>query len=416
MLPSIPDGSWHLHADDPMALTRLLDLPDMIVTQLQYDADHELLLLFCEPTWDLALCPTCRRISNLIHDYHKRSVRDLPWAAKACYIEFPARRFYCERCDCPFREELVWLERCRRLTARYRQFVFAQCKKTTIQAVHQQERLGYKTLERLYYALAQEQAEATQPTLVRKLGIDEFAIKKGHDQFALAISDLEAGRVIAVLPDRKKETLEAYLSTWTQEQRDAVLEVAMDLWEPYAQASAACLPQALIVADRFHVMKNLTEQVTWARREIQRDLPEESKQTLKGCRWLLVRNKEDLSEADKDKLETMFALSSSLRQLHSLKEAFRDIFESETQREQAATRLQAWIAQVEASGLTRLNKFVSTLKKRWDHVLNYFHSRLTSGGVEGLNTKVKVVKRCAYGFRNFENFKLRILVECDGMT
>src|SRR5436309_8718776 len=100
----------------------------------------------------------------------------------------------------------------------------------------------------------------------------------------------------------------------------------MDLWEPYAQAVSACLPNACIVADRFHVMKNLNDQVTSARREIQRSLPEDTKQTLKGCRWLLVRNHDDLSPADKEKLDAMFAVSASLKQLHSLKEDFRSLF------------------------------------------------------------------------------------------
>ena len=238
--------------------------------------------------------------------------RDLPGAGKLCLLEFAARRFYCQTCACPFREELSWLPRCSRLTQRYREHVFAQCQKTTIQAVHQTERLGYKTVERLYYTMAQHQAQAIQPGGVSKLGIDEFAIKKGHDRFALALSDLETGRVIAVLPDRKKETLEAYLGTWSQAQRAGVQEAAMDLWEPYALAVSACLPNARIVADRFHVMENLNDPVTAARREIQRSLPEETKLTLKGGRWLLVHNEADLSAEDKAKLEAMFGVSELL--------------------------------------------------------------------------------------------------------
>src|SRR5579883_216855 len=274
MLESIPQAHWQLHAHDPLALTRLLDLPEMVVTGLEYDAVKQRLIVFCEHAWQVAVCPTCRQISAHPHEYKKRTVRDLAWVGKACYIEFVTRRFYCGTCRCAFREDLEWLPRCSRLTARYRRFVFTQCQKTTIQAVSQQERLGYKTVERLYYALAAEQVQTEASARVRTLGIDEFALKKGHDQFALALSDIDAGRVIAVLPDRKKETLEAHLSTWTPEQRAAVEEAAMDLWEPYAQAVQNCLPHARIVADRFHVMKQLTEQVSATRRALQRGLPE----------------------------------------------------------------------------------------------------------------------------------------------
>jgi len=379
MLESIPQDYWRVRADDPLALTKILDLPGMIVTRLEGDAQKERLIVFCTQDFDVAMCPTCHRLSTQIHDYSHRCVRDLDWAAWTCHLEFEARRFYCRKCDGPFQEELEWLPRCSRLTQRCREFVFAQCQKTTIQAVHQKQRLGYKTVERLYCRMAQEQAQKIQPGLVRKLGIDEFAIKKGHESFALALSNLETGRIIAVLPDRKKETLLAYFDTWTDLQRAAVFEAAMDLWEPYAQAVSACLPNAKIVADRFHVMKNLNDQVTSARREIQRELPEASKQTLKGCRWLLVRNHDDLSSAEHEKLAAMFGVSDSLKVLHTLKEDFRKIFQTDLTPEEAGPKLEAWITAVAASGLTKLTKFVSTLRNRWEHILNYFHNRLTSG-------------------------------------
>lgn len=416
MLSSIPECSWHLDASDPQAFTHLLALPGLVVTGLEYNDVQETLHLVCELSAKCAFCPTCQQASDYVHQYTKRIVRDLPWAGNPCFIEFVARRFYCPVCLCPFREELDWLPRCSRLTQRYRQAVFLACRQTNLRAVSQRERLCYKTVERLYYALAQEQTPVLPQTPVRHLGIDEFALKKGHDQFAVTLCDLEAGRILAVLPDRKKETLLTYFATWSQTAREAVEQVALDLWETYAQVSATCFPQARPVADRFHVMKNLTDRVSTARREIQRGLPEAARQTLKGCRWLLVRNEADLSATDKAKLEAMFLLAPDLLRLHRLKEDFRNIFETATNPTQAAVGLEAWIARVEESALSALLSFVGLLRKRWEHILNYFHTRLTSGGVEGLNNKIKVVKRCAYGFRNFEHFALRVLVECDGTT
>ena len=208
----------------------------------------------------------------------------------------------------------------------------------------------------------------------------------------------------------------AYFADWTDEQRQAVREVAMDLWEPYAQAVEACLPQAQIVADRFHVMKLLNDQVTTARRQIQREAPEEVRSVLKGCRWLLVRNEVDLSQAQKERLQAMFLVAPSLGELHRLKERFRAIFAAPLSRELANWRLFGWIAQVERSGLSALTSFVGTLRRRLSHILNYFPARLSSGRVEGLNTKIKLIKRCAYGFGNFAHFALRVQVECDGAT
>jgi transposase len=416
MLASIPERPWQVDAHDPTALTRLLDLPGLRVTRLEYDSDQARLHIFCEHQNHSALCPTCTKSSTAIHQYRKRAIRDLPWAGKICLVEFAARRFFCRGCGCPFREELAWLPRHSRLTDRYAAYVFDQCRRTSLQAVHRKERLGYKTVERLYYERAQITTRVAEPVLVRQLGIDEIALRKGHDQFVLVLSDLEQGRILEVLADRTKETLMAYFADWTDEQRQAVREVAMDLWEPYAQAVEACLPQAQIVADRFHVMKLLNDQVTTARRQIQREAPEEVRSVLKGCRWLLVRNEVDLSQAQKERLQAMFLVAPSLGELHRLKERFRAIFAAPLSRELANWRLFGWIAQVERSGLSALTSFVGTLRRRLSHILNYFPARLSSGRVEGLNTKIKLIKRCAYGFGNFAHFALRVQVECDGAT
>jgi transposase len=416
MMESIPNPSWQVSAEDPMALTCVLDLPNLIVTGLEYDGPQERLYVFCEHTTRHAECPTCQSSSALLHDYTKRVVRDLPWAGKPVLLEFSARRFYCRRCRCPFGEQLPWLPRCSRLSGRYRQHLFEACRSTSLLAVSRREGVEYKTIERLYYALADTQAAWLPPEGVRKLGIDEFAIHKGHSSFALALYDLESGSIFALLPDRKKETLSEYFVSWTPQQRAAVEEVAMDLWEGYASAVADCMPHARIVADRFHVMKILNEQVSAARREIQATAPKESKETLKGCRWLLVRNEADLNEEDKSKLAGMFAVSPELERLHQLKEQFREILETHIDIDTAGERLREWIDTVQASGLKKLDKFLKTLSRRWEHILNYFYNRLTSGKVEGLNNKVKVIKRDAYGFRNFTHLQRRVQIGCDGIT
>jgi transposase len=217
------------------------------------------------------------------------------------------------------------------------------------------------------------------------------------------------------LPDRTKETLEAYLHSWSADARAAVAEVALDLWLPYHLAVRACLPQARITADRFHVMKQLNDQVTAARREIQRAVPAADKQALKGCRWLLVKNQDDLSAEEQANLEGMFAVSPTLKQLHEHKEAFRIIFETAPDRATAEAELQSWVAKVEQSGVKRLTKFVTTLRKWWEVILNYFPNHLSSGFVEGMNNKIKLIKRLGFGYRNFTHFRLRLLVECAGL-
>ncbi len=413
-MSSIPTDSWQINATDPLAVTRLLDLPNLMVTQLEYDAHLDTLTVFCVPTATSAWCPTCGTSSTQIHQYHPRRVRDLPLVGHRCYLELPRRRFKCQACGTPFTEVLPWLASGGRLTERYARYVFAQCRGTSLQVVHQREQLGYKTVEALYYRYAAQRA-ATLTAPVCRLGIDEIALRRGHDQYVLVVSDLDAGRVLTVLPDRTKATLEAYLATWSAEARAAVTDVALDLWHPYHLAVATWLPQARICADRFHVMQQLNDQVTAARREIQRSLPDDEKQHLTGCRWVLVKNQADLTEPEQAKLAAVSAAVPPLRELHTLKEAFRTVFETAPDRATAGAALEVWIDQAEQTGLKRLLKFVATLRTWWDVILNYFHDQLTSGFVEGMNNKLKLVKRCGYGYRNVAHFRLRILMECGGL-
>ena len=414
MLSSIATESWQVNANDPLALTYVLDLPEFTVTRLEYDAHRDLLLVFCHPRYDLAVCSTCDTVSAQVHDRKERWVRDVPWAGKRCALVIPARRFKCARCRRPFTERLEAVAPLARYTRRYEHYLFEQCRGTTIQAVHRREGLGYKAVEGVYYRLAAHAHRAPVPTEVRRLGIDEIALKKGHGQYVLVLSDLDHGRVIAVLPERTKEALEAYLATWTADQRAAITDVALDLWEPYHLAVRACLPNAQITADRFHVMKNLNDRVTEARRTIQRSAPEEEKAQLKGCRWLLVKNADDLTAEEQAKLEAMFAVSPALQRLHALKEAFRTVCETAPDRITAQEQLTAWVQEVEQSGLSGLTQFVTTLHNWWAVILNYFAAHLSSGMVEGLNNKLKLIKRLGYGYRNFDHFRLRVLVECDG--
>ena len=242
--------------------------------------------------------------------------------------------------------------------------------------------------------------------------MDEFARKKGHGNFALVISAPEEGCVLDVLPNRERETLEKWLDGLSIEQRQAIKVVNVDMWEPYTLAVKAKLPQATIVVDRFHVMKNLNHCLTKARREIQNHAPAEVKAQLKGSRWVLVKNQKDLDEKEHAKLEIIYQVSPELKICHQLKELFRLLFETLTDREEAKQALQVWIQQVEALDIKALKPFLVTLTNWFEHILNYFISGWTNSFAEGVNNKIKLIKRRAFGYTNFNHLRLHILVEC----
>lgn len=241
--------------------------------------------------------------------------------------------------------------------------------------------------------------------------MDEIALKKGHDDFVLVIGAPEEKYVIDLLSDRKKETLEAWFDQLSPGVRSAIQVVCIDMWEAYSSAVAAKLPGVEIVVDRFHVMKNLNHALTIARREIQRQATSEVKDQLKGSRWILVRNQNDLTPEQREKLDTLYAISPELKVGHQLKEQFRAIFEL-TDRDEAAQQMDAWIHQVETSELKAFQGFVTTLRNWRDYILNYFHERWSNGFAEGMNNKIKLLKRRGFGYSNFDHFRLRVLVEC----
>lgn len=253
---------------------------------------------------------------------------------------------------------------------------------------------------------------ARQAKPIRVLNIDEIALEKGHGNFVLVLSAPEEGYVLEVLPDRERKTLENWLEGLAPETKKAIKVVNLDMWEPYTLAVKAKLPHARIVVDRFHVMKNLNHCLTMARREIQRNASDEVKEQLNGSRWVLVKNQKDLNEKQRTKLESLYQVSPELKACHQLKEQFRTIFETVTDREKARTALRRWIKQVERQSVTALQAFLVTLKNWFELILNYFIERWTNAFAEGINNKIKLIKRRAFGFTNFDHFRLHILVEC----
>lgn len=239
---------------------------------------------------------------------------------------------------------------------------------------------------------------------------DEISLHRGHGKFVLVISAPEIGLVLDVLSDRSKETLEKWLDERGKEWCEAIKVACSDMWDAYQEVAAKKLQNAKRIVDRFHVMKNLNEALTKARRAIQKDADEHTKEVLKGCRWLLVKNKENLKAEELQKLQSMLAASPELKACYEFKESFRNLFNQNLDYQGAEERLLEWVARVEASQFKSLQVFVKTLRNWWQQILNYFVGRHTNGFAEGVNLKIKMLNRRGYGYRNFNSFRLHVLV------
>ena len=242
---------------------------------------------------------------------------------------------------------------------------------------------------------------------------DEISLHRGHGKYVLVISAPELGLVLDVLPDRSKETLEKWLDERGKAWCEAVEVACSDMWDASQIVAAEKLPHARRIVDRFHVMKNLNDALTKARRAIQKNADEDTKAVLKGCRWLLVKNQENLKAEEQQKLSRMFDASPELKACYEFKEAFRDLFNQVLDYQSAEERLLDWVAQVEVSAFRALQSFVKTLRNWWQQILNYFVGRYNNGFAEGVNLKIKMLNRRGYGYRNFSSFRLHVLVAFD---
>jgi transposase len=240
--------------------------------------------------------------------------------------------------------------------------------------------------------------------------LDEVTLHKGHGHFRLVISAPELGLVLDILADRSKESLE----NWLQQRGAAwcahVETCCADMWDAYHRVAHALLPHAQCVVDRFHVMKNLTAALTKARRTIQRQADAATQAVLKGGRWLLVKNRETLTGTEAEHLAQMLAISPELRLCYELKEDFQTWFAAAPDRAAAARELTAWQTRATATGLRSLQAFVRMLDNWRESILNYFNGRHSNGFAEGVNLKIKLLNRRGFGYRNFEHFRLHVLV------
>jgi transposase len=381
--------------------SHIVNIPGYKVIHVNVNEGNVVLSL--EAEIDQGICPHCGTSSQRVRVWYPRLVRDLPISGYVCYLQFETRYFTCAGCDVTFAEPLTFVEAKRDYTIRYETSIFEQVRQTTATYVAEREGVTDKVVTRIFLRQAKKRLP-DQPFLgVKKLGIDEIAERKGRKAYDLILYNLETGTPLEVLENRTKAELIRYLDTLPADILRGIDEVCIDMWRPYANVIIEKLPHATLVTDRFHVMKVVTQDLKSLKNTLTSTLPDAAK----ACHYPLLKNQADLSDAQQEILDNVYEASPQLKEAHQLKEEFRDIFETESTVEEGSQALQGWIDKAEEAHL--FLEAVKTIRNWYDSIVNYFYQRTTNGPAEGINNKIKVIKRMAYGFRNFANFRLRIL-------
>ena len=252
-------------------------------------------------------------------------------------------------------------------------------------------------------------------TVVRRIGVDEKAAAKGHRYLTL-VCDLEAGTVEHIAEDRKQESLESYYAGLSPEQLDGIEAVAMDMWEPYIQATRAKVPKAAekIVFDRFHIMGHVGKAVDTVRRQEHRELMASGDETLKGSKYLWLYSRENVPERRRDEFNALIRQELNVGRAWAIKEALRRLWHY-VYPASGVKFWKRWYFWATHSRLEPIRKAAETVRRHIDNILTYYQHPVTNAMSEGLNSQIQKIKSMACGFRNIEHFKTAIYFHCGGL-
>jgi transposase len=400
-----------------------LDIADVRVLDVQVSRDGEYVLTI-ESTLKSARCHQC---GQLIRKFHASdewvTVRHLPILGHRTYVRFRPKRFACAACDGKptTMQQLSWHVPNSPNTKAYEMHLLLQLVNATIADVSLKECLSYECVSGLIDRRIATHVDWTAYTELDVLGFDEIALKKGHrDYVVIVTARLADGRLalLAVLADRAKDTLAAFLRSMPEALRQTIQTICSDMYATYLLAAQMVLPQVPIVIDRFHVAKLYRAAVDQLRsqelKRLKQALPKAVYQTLKGSLWAFRKNQTELQPDEQALLARLFSLAPTLALAYAFREELTAIFQLQIAKTEAQAKILAWAERVRHSGLHCLDDFLNTLTRWWEQITNYFVNRDSSGFVEGLNNKLKVLKRRCYGIFNLNHLFQRISLDLDG--
>jgi len=353
-------------------------------------------------------CAACESQNVVLRGRNERLFRHVPIGGKQVWIQFAVPRVGCQDCGCVRQVKLTFADPRRRYTRALARYVLELSRHMTIKHVAEHLGVSWDTVKEIQKTYLQRHYARPALKHLRKLAIDEIATRKGH-VYMTVVLDLETGVVVFVGDGKGADSL---LPFWKRlrASRARIEAVAIDMSEAYIKAVETHVPEADLVFDRFHIVKLLNDKLTQLRRELYREAKDKlHKDVLKGTRWLLLKHPENLDESrdEKARLEEALHLNSSLSTAYYLKDDLRQLWE-QPHRTAARNFVTSWYSRAIQSGIRVLQQFARSLAGGLFGIINWFRHPISTGPLEGVNNKIKTMKRQAYGFRDHEFFKLKI--------
>jgi transposase len=344
------------------------------------------------------------------YDRKTRRVRDLSCGDTRVYLEFEVRRVHCRACGKVKRERLEFLADNPFYTKRFAYFVGRRCRQASIQDVAKELNLDWHTVKELDKQYMRVQLERAGMPGPKVIGIDEISIRKRHT-YRIVVSDLVRGRPIWFGGQDRSEASMHEFYRWLGEKKSRGIRLAvMDMWKPFRNATTSAAPQAGILFDKFHVLRHLGEALDQVRKSEYARLQGKDRRFIKGHKYTLLSNRDNLTLQGRQALKTLLAANKRLNTAYLLKESFAQLWSYE--REAWARRFfDNWKAALKWQRLKPYEKFAQMIERHWHGIAAYCkpENKVSLGFVEGLNNKIRVIQRRAYGLRDEEYLRLKIL-------
>lgn len=410
----------------PLISVPLIGLSDIVVKGAELNEQGEFIIRV-ESEVEGTVCHKCKKEASQGHGYADESivVRHLSVFGRPTYIHLRPKRFRCLQCGgaATTTQQVAWRLPRSPHTIAFEEHILLELVNSTVEDVSHKEGLGYDAVLGIIDRHIKVRVDWGEFKRLDVLGIDEIALKKGHRDYVVVITArLSDGqvKVLAILPNRKKKTVVKFLRSIPKPLRQSIHTVCSDMWKAYISAVKIVLPNADIVVDRFHVAQKYHQAADKLRakelKRLKKKLSEKEYKKLKGAMWAFRKKKADLTDDETKVLTRLFKHSPKLKLAYQLREKLSAIFDDPLTKKQATEKIKHWRKDVEESELTCFNTFLTTLNNHLNEITNYFINRFNSGFVEGLNNKIKVLKRRCYGLLNLNHLFQRLFLDLEGYS
>jgi transposase len=380
--------------------------------------------VYIHSTLEGAECPHCHQPILTPHGVgSERQLRHLSIFGYDTELVITPQRYSCPTCDGhpTTTQRLPWYDPLSTLTCAFETTILRSLINSTIEDASRKEGVSAEKIEGILNRDVATEVDWDKIVSIPVLGLDEISLTKGHGNFVVIVSAVIDNEltILGILKDRKRETVEAFLRTMPKRLKRTVRVVCSDLYSGFIGAAKAVFGKSVaICADRFHVARLYRDAVDDLRkkelRELKKKLSKDEYSKLKNAHWILRKAEADLTSDERRTRSLIFRHSSDLEAAYRLSQALTDVFEAPLTKGQAKRKIRGWIQRVRNAKVSCFNTFIKTMDRHWEEITNYFIERCNSGFVEGLNNKIKVLKRRCYGLKNLKRLYQRVYLDLNG--